>query len=115
MRQRLVFAAAMLHDPAVLVIDEPMVALDPRSARLVKDLLRARARTGATVFMSTHTLALVEEIADRLAIVDQGRLRFLGSLAQLQEELAAPHTSLERLFLALTDKSASSISSVRPG
>ena len=84
MKQRLAFAAAMLHDPQVLVIDEPMVGLDPRSVRLVKDLLRAKAAAGQTIFMSTHLLSIAEEIADRVGIVDQGRLRFLGTIDELR-------------------------------
>ena len=76
MRQRLVFASALLHDPPVLVIDEPMVGLDPRSVRAVKDRLRDQAAAGTTVFMSTHTLAIAEEIADRIGIMDHGRLHF---------------------------------------
>jgi len=79
-----------------------MVGLDPRSVRLVKDLLRSRAEAGAAVFMSTHTLAVAEEIADRIGIVDRGRLNFLGTLTDLQEELASDDTSLEHLFLKLT-------------
>jgi ABC-2 type transport system ATP-binding protein len=102
MRQRLAFAAALMHEPAVLVIDEPMVGLDPRSARLVKDLLQTKARNGMTIFMSTHLLSVAEEIANRVAIVDQGRLRFLGTLKQLQQELSLQHTSLEQLYLSLT-------------
>ena len=72
MRQRLVFAIALLHDPQVLVVDEPMVGLDPHSARVVKDLLRAEAEAGKTVLMSTHTLAVAEEIADRIGILNRG-------------------------------------------
>jgi ABC-2 type transport system ATP-binding protein len=102
MKQRLVFASALLHDPPVLVVDEPMVGLDPKSARLVKDLLRARASAGTTVFMSTHTLSVAEEIADRIGIIDQGRLCFLGTVRQLQTELSLAQTSLEQLFLQLT-------------
>ncbi len=105
MKQRLVFASALLHDPAVLVIDEPMVGLAPRSIRLVKDLLRMQAAAGPTVFLSTHTLAVAEEIADRIGILDGGRLHFLGTVAQLQQELSSRHTSLEPLFLELTDGS----------
>ena len=103
MRQRLVFASALLHDPAVLVLDEPMVGLDPRSARLVKDLLRLWAASGTTIFMSTHTLAVAEEIADRIGIVAEGRLHFLGTVAQLQGELSSRYASLESLFLELTE------------
>ncbi len=102
MKQRLVFAAAMLHDPAVLVLDEPMVGLDPRSMRIVKDLLKEKAQQGITVFMSTHTLHIAEEIADRIGIIDQGVLKFLGTLAELRRERSLPETSLENLFLQLT-------------
>jgi ABC-2 type transport system ATP-binding protein len=102
MRQRLVFASALLHDPPVLVVDEPMVGLDPRSVRAVKDRLRDRAAAGTTVFMSTHTLAVAEEIAHRIGIMDHGRLPFLGTLGDLQGELASHHDSLEPLFLELT-------------
>ena len=106
MQQRLAFAGALLHDPAVLVLDEPLIGLDPRSARLVKDLLRARAARGMTVFMSTHTLAMAEEIASRIAIVDHGRLRCAGSLAELRRELSLDNTSLEELFLEVTAANA---------
>jgi ABC-2 type transport system ATP-binding protein len=102
MSQRLIFAAALLHDPPVLVVDEPMVGLDPKSVRMVKDLMRKRASAGTTAFMSTHTLAVAEEIADRIGIIDQGRLLFLGTLEELQQELALQKSSLERLFLRLT-------------
>lgn len=99
MKQRVAFAAAMLHEPAVLVIDEPMVGLDPRSVRMVKDLLRAKARAGVAVFMSTHLLSIAEEIADRVGIVDRGQLRFLGTVSQLREELSLHGTTLEQLYL----------------
>lgn len=102
MKQRLVFAAALLHDPPVLVIDEPMVGLDPRSARLVKDLLRARACRGKCIFLSTHLLDMAEQLADRIAIVDRGRLRCCGTLAELREQLTRQHTSLEQMFLEIT-------------
>jgi ABC-2 type transport system ATP-binding protein len=103
MKQRLVFASALLHQPPIVIVDEPMVGLDPRSMRMVKDLLRQQSAGGTIVFMSTHILAIAEEIADRIGVLDHGRLQFLGSLAQLQKELAAPHSSLESLFLQLTD------------
>ncbi len=107
MKQRLTFAAAMLHDPKVLVIDEPMVGLDPRSVRLLKDMLRHKAAGGQTIFMSTHLLSIAEEIADRVGIVDQGRLRFLGTLDELREQLAMHDTSLEQLYLSFTSGEAS--------
>ena len=103
MKQRLVFAAALLHDPPVLVVDEPMTGLDPWGVRVVKDRLRTLAAAGSAVFMSTHTLAIAEEIADRIGIMDHGRLHFLGTVSELQRELASRETSLESLFLELTN------------
>jgi len=79
-----------------------MVGLDPRSVRIVKDLLAARAREGMTVFMSTHTLAMAEEMADRVGIMVRGRLRFLGTVMELREQVALESTSLEQLYLELT-------------
>lgn len=102
MRQRLAFASAMLHDPPVLVVDEPTVGLDPKSVRLMKDLMRTRVRMGRTVFMSTHTLSIAEEIADRIGIIDRGRLNFLGSLDTLRNEMSLQQRSLEHMFLELT-------------
>jgi ABC-2 type transport system ATP-binding protein len=101
MKQRMVFAAAMLHDPTVLVVDEPMVGLDPHSVRLVKDLLRARVNAGATIFMSTHTLAMAEELADRIGVIHQGKLLFLGSVGELRAAMAMQNDSLELLYLEL--------------
>lgn len=103
MKQRLVFASALLHAPEVLIVDEPMVGLDPRSMRLVKDLLHERSRSGKTVFMSTHTLAVAEEIADRIGVISGGQLLFLGTVAELRAQLASDE-SLEQLFLAITEE-----------
>jgi ABC-2 type transport system ATP-binding protein len=102
MKQRLVFAASLLHDPAVLVLDEPMVGLDPRSVKIVKDLIRARTQEGMIVFMSTHTLAMAEELADRVGIMVRGDLRFLGTLDELRGQVALETTSLEHLYLRIT-------------
>jgi ABC-2 type transport system ATP-binding protein len=102
MKQRLVFAASLLHDPQVLVLDEPMVGLDPRSVRIVKDLLRERVAEGMTVFMSTHTLAMAEELADRVCIMVHGRLRFLGTIPELRAQVAMESMNLEQLYLQLT-------------
>lgn len=101
MKQRTVFAAAMLHDPPVLIVDEPMVGLDPHSMRLVKDLLRDMAAKGTTIFMSTHSLEVAEEIADRIGIFYAGKLAFLGTLAELRERLHSAGGSLESLYLEL--------------
>ncbi len=102
MRQRTVFAAALLHHPPVLVVDEPMVGLDPKSTRLVKDLLREWARSGGVVFMSIHTLSVAEEIATRIGIIHRGQLLFNGTVDELREQLAAQDESLENMFLQLT-------------
>jgi ABC-2 type transport system ATP-binding protein len=101
MKQRLVFASSLLHDPRVMVVDEPMVGLDPRSIRLVKDLLQTRVREGMTIFMSTHTLAIAEEIADLIGVITNGKLIFLGTVAELRRQLESDE-SLEQMFLTLT-------------
>ncbi|MEI6351047.1 MAG: ABC transporter ATP-binding protein [Verrucomicrobiota bacterium] len=101
-RQRLVIASALLHEPRVIVIDEPMVGLDPQHARIVKDELKARSRSGTTIFLSTHTLSIVEEIADRIGIIDHGRLIAGGSVDDLRKQ-AQETGDLERVFLTLLD------------
>jgi ABC-2 type transport system ATP-binding protein len=101
MRQKLVISASLLHDPKVVIVDEPMVGLDPQSARKVKDLFRAETRKGHTVFLSTHTLSVAEELADRIGIVNKGKLIFVGTLAQLRESMHR-EGDLEDLFLELT-------------
>ncbi len=109
MKQRVAFAAALIHDPAVVILDEPMVGLDPKSMRLVKDLLKRRAARGKTVFMSTHTLTVAEEIADRIGVINHGKLLFLGTCEELKKHLKAngqtsENASLEDLFLTLTNE-----------
>lgn len=101
MRQRLAFAAAFLHRPKLLVLDEPMVGLDPKSMRIVKDMLRETTRDGTTVFMSTHTLGVAEELADRIGIIHAGKLAFLGTLQELRESVKEG-SSLEDYFLKVT-------------
>ncbi len=103
MKQRLAFAAAFLHRPSIAIVDEPMVGLDPRSVRLVKDFLRDQAAAGTTIFMSTHTLSVAEEMADRIGVIHQGRLLFLGTLNELRQRMSQNDSSLEQLFLQLTD------------
>jgi len=107
MKQRTVIAAALLHEPRLLIVDELMVGLDPKSARKVKDLLRKLSREQElTVFLSTHTLSVAEEVADRVGILNQGRLVALGTLAEIRQRYAAQtgeeHQRLEDLFLELT-------------
>jgi len=101
MKQRVVFASALVHDPKVLIVDEPLVGLDPRSARIVKDLFLAQARSGVAVLMSTHLLSIAEELADTIGIVDRGRMLAHGTLAQLREQVQM-HGPLEDLFLKVT-------------
>jgi ABC-2 type transport system ATP-binding protein len=104
MRQRTVFAAAMIHEPMVLVVDEPMVGLDPHSIRLVKDLLRSYADQGHTVLMSTHTLGVAEEIADRVGVMKNAKVIFNGPVDQLRATLPEAGSTLESLYLALMDQ-----------
>lgn len=104
-RQRVALAAALLHDPRVIVIDEPMVGLDPQHARIVKDALRSRAQAGATVLLSTHQLSIAEEMADRIGIMHQGELVATGSKRQLEEQ-SGQSGPLEAAFLALTQPTA---------
>jgi ABC-2 type transport system ATP-binding protein len=101
MKQKVVLSAALMHDPEVLIIDEPMIGLDPRTVRVVKDLFRERVNQGRTVFMSTHTLGVAEAVADRIGILNDGRLVCLGTMAELRAKAAAEH-SLEDIFLELT-------------
>jgi ABC-2 type transport system ATP-binding protein len=101
MKQKVVIASALLHEPNVLVIDEPMVGLDPRTVRAVKDLFMDLKARGAAVFMSTHTLEVAEAVADRIGIIHRGRLIAEGTLAAIRNE-AARTGSLEDVFLALT-------------
>ena|SRR5437016_5603284 len=103
MRQRTVFAAALLHEPRILIVDEPTVGLDPRSVRLLKDLLRREADRGTTVFLSTHSLDVAEKLAGRIGIVEHGRLICCGTLNSLRAQ-AALDGSLEDVFLILTEE-----------
>jgi len=101
MRQKTALAAALVHDPKVLVLDEPTVGLDPKSARLIKDLLRQMAERGAAVFLSTHILEIAENMCDRIGIINQGRLIASGTMAELRS-LGKGESSLEDIFLSLT-------------
>ena len=100
-RQRVAVLSALLHDPEVFIIDEPMVGLDPQHARVVKDILKERSLTGMTVLVSTHQLSVAEEMADRIGIIHQGRLIAVGTGEQLRRQSGAAGP-LEKTFLALT-------------
>lgn len=103
MRQKLSFASCFLHAPKIVVVDEPWVGLDPKNIRAVKTYLRTKAQEGLTVFMSTHSLAIAEEVADRVGIIHGGRLLQVGTVAEIKD-LAAHPGSLEDVFLELTSE-----------
>jgi ABC-2 type transport system ATP-binding protein len=100
-RQRVIYAVTFLHTPQVLFVDEPFVGLDPFSIRLIRNLLRQKAREGMTIFFTTHILALAEHLADRIGIIAGGRLVALGTLDELKTR-SAVKGQLEDIFLSLT-------------
>ncbi len=102
MRQKLLISSALIHGPRLIVVDEPMVGLDPKAARMIKDLLRTFVREGGTVFLSTHTLEVAEALCDRIAIIQDGRIRADGSMDELRAEAKAGAAGLEEIFLKLT-------------
>jgi ABC-2 type transport system ATP-binding protein len=102
MRQKLLISSALVHSPDVIVVDEPMVGLDPKAARLMKDVMRTFAEQGGTVFLSTHTLEVAEALCDRIAILHEGRIRAAGTMQELRSEAAAGAAGLEEIFLKLT-------------
>jgi ABC-2 type transport system ATP-binding protein len=102
MRQKLIISGALVHRPDVIVVDEPMVGLDPKSARLLKDLFRQFVDRGGTVLMSTHTLEVAEAMCDRIAIIHGGKIIASGTMAEVQQQTASEDLGLEDLFLKLT-------------
>lgn len=102
MKQRLIMAAALMHEPEVIIVDEPMVGLDPVAIIMVKDLFKRLAREGTTIFMSTHTLKVAEDICDRIGILNKGHLIASGTTADLQRDANASAADLEQVFLNLT-------------
>jgi ABC-2 type transport system ATP-binding protein len=106
MRQKLIIASAFVHRPEVIVVDEPMVGLDPKAAKTLKDLFREYARRGHTVMMSTHTLEVAQQLCDRVAIIQRGIIRACGTLEDLRAHAEHPHDRLEDIFLRLTGEEA---------
>jgi ABC-2 type transport system ATP-binding protein len=102
MRQKILISSALIHQPELIVVDEPMVGLDPRSARLLKDLLRAFVDQGGTVFLSTHTLEVAEALCDRIAIISQGQIIAAGTMDELRAQAHAGGAHLEEIFLKVT-------------
>lgn len=105
MRQKLIICSAFVHRPEVIVVDEPMVGLDPKAARLLKDLFRTYVARGNTVVMSTHTLEVAETLCDRIAIMQNGSIVATGTMAELRASVGAD-SSLEEIFLRLTGETA---------
>jgi ABC-2 type transport system ATP-binding protein len=102
MRQKLIITSVFMLEPPFIVVDEPMVGLDPKSARIVKELFKSRAAKGTAIFLSTHSLEIAEELCDRIGIILNGRLRASGNLGYLQQEAKLEHSDLEEIFLELT-------------
>ena len=115
MRQKVSLAAALLHDPQVLFLDEPTVGLDPLSARQMKDILQDFCKEGKTVFFSTHILEIAERMCTRLAIINHGRLVAMGSLQELRHMVGQDGQSLEQIFLDLTGSHEEDVSAVLRG
>jgi ABC-2 type transport system ATP-binding protein len=107
MRQKVIFLQALIHNPDVIIIDEPMVGLDPVSARTVKKLLREKIEDGVSVFMSTHSLPLAEEISDRVGVIDKGVLIKTGKVAELVKSKGENYSTLEEVYFKLTEEEKS--------
>ena len=108
MRQKLLISSALIHQPELIVVDEPMVGLDPRSARLLKDLFRTFAGHGGTVFLSTHTLEVAEALCDRIAIINRGEIIAFGTMEELRAQAESGGAHLEEIFLKVTGGEAMS-------
>ena len=103
MKQKVILSAALLHNPKVLILDEPMVGLDPISIKSFKDFLKTKAREGMAIIFSTHTLSLAEEMADRIGIINHGELISLGTLSELKEKYQSKE-NLEHMFMKLVEE-----------
>ena len=103
MRQKVALAGALVHEPTLIILDEPLTGLDAGSARQVKTVLRERVAAGGTVIMTTHILEVAERMADRIGVIAAGRLVAEGTLTELRQQNGRHDTSLEELFIALVD------------
>ena len=102
MKQRLIMAAALLHDPEVIIVDEPMVGLDPAGIKMVKELFRELSSEGVTIFMSTHSLNVAEDVCDRIGIINKGSLIATGAIEDLRRQADVMDVDLEQVFMKLT-------------
>lgn len=102
MRQKIVVMGALIHDPEVWILDEPLTGLDPKSAYILKEMMREHANNGKTVFFSTHVLDVAEKVCDRVAIINKGKILFCGTLKQMKEHFKT-NESLENMFLEMTE------------
>jgi ABC-2 type transport system ATP-binding protein len=102
MRQRLIMAAAFIHDPQVIIVDEPMVGLDPMAVVLVKNLFRQFAEKGRSIFMSTHSLHVAQDVCHRIGVINRGKLIAVGTLDELRKNTRHADGDLEKVFMALT-------------
>lgn len=102
MRQKLIMTSILMLDQQLIVVDEPMVGLDPKSARVVKELFRQKARQGKTIFLSTHSMEIAEELCDRITIIVGGRIRATGTMKELRAMAGSDKENLEDVFLQLT-------------
>jgi ABC-2 type transport system ATP-binding protein len=104
MKQRLVLCASLIHEPEILVLDEPMVGIDPKGARTLKDLFRSLARGGTTIFLSTHSISVAEEVCQRVGIIHRGKLIASGTMPELRQLARVGDGNLESAFLELTSE-----------
>lgn len=102
MRQKIVIMGALVHEPKVWILDEPLTGLDPKSSFILKEMMREQADHGKTVFFSTHVLDVAEKVCDRVAIINKGRISFCGTIQEMREHFKS-NESLEKMFLELTD------------
>lgn len=104
MKQKVAMSAAILHDPEIFVVDEPTVGLDPRSVKLAKEFFKSLIKKGTTVFLTTHTLSVAQDLCNRIAIIQNGEIVALGSMQELQKKASLPGNDLETVFLKITEE-----------
>jgi ABC-2 type transport system ATP-binding protein len=104
MKQKVAMSAAILHDPEIFVVDEPTVGLDPRSVKLAKEFFKSLIKRGKTVFLTTHTLSVAQDLCNRIAIIRNGEIVALGSMNELQQRAKMPGNDLETVFLKITEE-----------